>query len=574
MDHRWTRADLKPDILAGLVVGVMALPLAMALAIASGVPPQHGLYTSIVAGAVCALCGGSRFNVSGPTAAFVALLVPIAARFGVGGLLVATLMAGVILLAMGLSQLGRLVQFIPYPVTTGFTAGIAVVIATLQMKDFLGLDVVVNQSHFAEKFAALARAVPTANIPDCAVGVTTLALLILLPKVVKRLPSALIALPIAALLGVAIERFFPGSQLATIGSRFTWTDAAGAAHRGIPDVLPNFALPWRLPDAAGVVHEFTFERFRELLGPALTIALLGAIESLLCAVVADGMAGTKHDPNRELIGQGLGNILAPFFGGIAATGAIARTATNVRSGAKSRFAAVFHAIVVLLAMLVLGRWLVYLPMSALAALLLIAAWNMSDARHFVYMVKIAPRSDLAVLLTCFVLTVIFDMVLAVGVGVVLAALLFMQRMADISSTRLVPPTETHEHDLPPGVLFYEIAGPLFFGAAEKAASALRRIHDECRVVILHLGDVPVMDVSGLVALRSAIRQLRNSGTRVIVAGLQEQPRIVIHRAQLRSADGGVQVFHHLDEAIETVRAEAGMAKSARDRMGPETAALM
>ncbi len=577
MPHRTRFDHLKADVLAGLVVGVLALPLAMALAIASGVAPQHGLYTSIFAGAACAAFGGSRFNVSGPTAAFVALLVPISARFGLEGLLVATFMAGAILLLMGLAQLGRLVQFIPYPVTTGFTAGIAVVIATLQMKDFLGLDVVTSQEHFWEKVAALARAVPNANGPDLAVGVFALAGLVVLPRFVHKLPPALLVLPAAAVLAWAIERWMPGARVATIGSRFSWTDELGAVHGGIPDVLPSFSLPWRLPDADGRVSPFTFEHFRELVGPSLTIALLGAIESLLCAVVADGMAGTKHDPNRELIGQGIGNLLAPCFGGIAATGAIARTATNVRAGARTRSAAVVHAFVVLLAMLALGRWLAYLPMSALAALLLIAAWNMSDARHFLYMVRIAPRSDLAVLLTCFGLTVVFDMVLAVGVGIVLAALLFMRRMAEISSTRLLPPIESQSHDLPQGVLFYEIAGPLFFGAAEKAVSALQRIHDDCKAVILHLGDVPAMDVSGLVALRSAIRQLRSSGARVIVAGLEPQPRGIIERAELATLDGGVRVFVDLEEAIETVREDAGLPRKPVDpeqRMGADTAALI
>src|SRR5438093_682338 len=381
---------LRADLMAGVVVGVVALPLSMALAIASGVPPQHGLYTAIVAGLVIALLGGSAVQVSGPTAAFVAILAPIAARFGLGGLLVATLAAGVILFAMGATGMGQFIEYVPYPVTTGFTAGIAVVIGTLQLKDFLGLTVPRMPEHYLARLGALLKALPTVRMADVAIGALTLAVLTLWPRVNRRVPAPLVALTLAALAAAVVAKTMPGFSVATINTRFAY-ESGGVLRPGIPRELPRPVLPWRLPGPDGAPLRVNLDLLRELMPAAFAIAMLGAIESLLSATVADGMTRRKHDPDAELMAQGIGNVVAPFFGGVAATGAIARTATNVRSGARSPLAAVFHSFVVLSAVLLLAPWLGYLPMASLAALLLMVAWNMSDSHHFAHLLRRAAR---------------------------------------------------------------------------------------------------------------------------------------------------------------------------------------
>lgn len=550
-------ADLRADLLAGLVVGVVALPLSMALAIASGVPPQHGLYTAIVAGGLVALLGGSRTQVSGPTAAFVAVLAPIAARYGVGGLLVATAMAGAILVAMGLARMGRLIEFVPYPVTTGFTAGIAVVIATLQVRDFLGLTVGEAPEAYLERVAALARALPTMHWPDAAVGGFTLGLLLLWPRIGRRLsavlPAPLVALAVTAVAAALAERFVPGFAVETIATRFRY-EAGGELLAGIPRLPPLPVLPWLLPGPGGQPLELSLGLLRDLLPAASTIALLGAIESLLSAVVADGMTGGKHDPDEELLAQGIGNLVAPFFGGIAATGAIARTATNVRSGARSPLAAVFHALVVLGAVLLLAPALGRLPMASLAALLLVVAWNMSEARHVAKTVRTAPRSDVLVLLTCLGLTVVFDMVVAVGVGIVLASLLFMRRMAEVSGTAVVgEPARVLPEPLPPGAVLYRVAGPLFFGAAHKAAGALQTVDPEVRAVLFDLRDAPALDATGLVNLESAVERLRKAGALVVLAGLQPQPFRALVRAGWRNRPGELLLRRSFAKGLQAVR---------------------
>lgn len=528
--YRWR--DLRADVLAGVVVAVVALPLSMALAIASGVPPQHGIYTAIVAGGLIALLGGSSVQVSGPTAAFVVVLAPISAKFGLGGLLLATMMAGVLMLAAGLVKFGRLIEFIPYPVTTGFTSGIAVVIATLQLKDFLGLSIAKMPEHYVEKVSALARAMPTMKTEEIALGVGTLLVLVLLPKLTKALPSPLIALPLAALFA-----YLAGLDVATINSRFTYT-IGGETFHGIPQLPPIPMWPWLAPGPDGRSIALSLELIRDLGGSAFAIAMLGAIESLLSAVVSDGMTGLRHDPDAELIGQGLGNIVAPFFGGIAATGAIARTATNIRCGARSPIAAITHALFILAAVLVVAPLLGYLPMASMAALLLVVAWNMSEVRHFGHVLRTGPRGDVLVLLTCFLLTVVFDMVVSVSVGVVLAAILFMRRMADVASVKLVGASSGHAQiHVPPSAIVYQIAGPLFFGAAQKAMSSLRTVEGRVATVILDLTAVPIIDATGLVNLESSIERLRKSGIHVILAGIQSQPLAAIARA-------GWEKHHH------------------------------
>jgi SulP family sulfate permease len=543
--------------MAGIVVGIVALPLSMALAIASGVAPQHGLYTAIVAGAAISLLGGSRVQVSGPTAAFVAILVPISARFGLAGLLVATTMAGVLMILMGASGMGRLVEFVPFPVTTGFTAGVAVVIATLQLRDFFGLTVARMPDHYLDRVAALVRALPTARGADVATGMATLAILVAWPRVSRRVPAPLLALAAAAAAAAALAAVLPGFEVATINTRFGYV-VDGVHRAGIPRQAPMPLLPWRLPSADGAPLGLSLALVRDLAPSAFAIAMLGAIESLLSAVVADGMTGHKHDPDAELIAQGVGNVVAPFFGGFAATGAIARTATNIRAGARSPVAAFVHALFVLASVLALAPLLGYLPMASLAALLLLVAWNMGEWKHFGQMMRVAPRSDVAVLLTCFGLTIVFDMVVSVTVGVVLAALLFMRRMAEVSGVTLIG--EGHpalDEPLPRGVVLYEVAGPLFFGAAQKAMSAIAASERRgVKVVVLDITAVPALDATGLVTLQSLVRRLNEGRIKVILAGVQPQPLRVFARAGWRNRKGRLRIFRDFERGIALARASA------------------
>lgn len=546
----YDRSALRADVLAGIVVGIVALPLSMALAIAVGVSPQHGLYTAIVAGIVVALAGGSKFQITGPTAAFVVILAPIVAREGLAGLLTAGLMAGFLLLAMGLARLGKLIQFIPHPVTTGFTAGIATVIATLQIKDALALPIPHMPETYLEKVAALWHARAGVSWSDFVTALATLLFLVLvprqLPKVTAKVPAPLIVITTVALGAAVAHRLWPAFAVATIGSKFHAV-IGGKEVLGIPQVPPLPMLPW---GSGGL----TLGSINHLASAAFAIALLGAIESLLSATIADGMTGKKHDPDAELIGLGLGNIIAPFFGGIAATGALARTATNIRAGARSPIAAVVHALVVLFAILVFAPLVAYVPMASLAGLLLLVAWNMSEVRHFLNIVRIAPRSDVVVLLVCYVLTVVFDMVIAVSVGVVLAALLFMRRTAELTHSRILEDASGEsEYELGPGVALYEIAGPLFFGAAQNAMGAIGSVGSDARVVVLALGRVPSIDATGFVALESAITRLRALKKLVVLAGPLPSPREVFERANLPKHHEHVRFAETLDAALLLAR---------------------
>jgi sulfate permease, SulP family len=562
----YTRQDLRADLMAGAVVGIVALPLSMALAIASGVPPQHGLYTAIVAGFTIALLGGSRVQVSGPTAAFVVILAPITARFGLAGLLLAGAVAGLLLIIMGATGMGRLIEFVPYPVTTGFTAGIAVVIATLQVKDLLGLTVPHMPEHYLEKVVALARALPSLQLSDVSVGAFTLAVLLVWPKLVRRVPAPLVGLVAGALLAYALGRFLPGFDVATIQTRFGY-EAGGLRLAGIPRQPPILLAPWNLAGPSGEPLVLSFGLLYQLLPSAFAIAMLGAIESLLSAVVADGMTGHRHDPDSELIAQGVGNLVAPLFGGIAATGAIARTATNVRTGARSPFAAAFHALFVLAAVLALAPLLGYLPMASLAALLLVVAWNMSEYHGFVRLLRIAPRADVLVLLTCFSLTVVFDMTVSITVGIVLASLLFMRRMSELSGVTLVGsglhPALTAP--LPRSVVVYDIAGPLFFGAAQKAMRELRTVERrKIAVVVFDMEDVPDIDVTGLVALESLVADLNDGGIKVVLVGMQAQPLRLLAGAGWRNRKGRLRIFRSVERGLEVAR-RAGDAATPEGR---------
>lgn len=532
-------SELRSDVLAGIAVGTVAVPLSMALAIATGVAPQYGLYAAIVASFVIALSGGSRFNISGPTAAFVVILFPIVQQYGLGGLLIATMMAGAILLLMGLAGFGGVIRFVPYPVVLGFTAGIAVVIAVLQLPDFLGLADLSRGTHFLENLGLIMAMLPSIRWIEFALGLGSLLIMLTWNRLKLPVPAPLIGLVAGSIVAWAVNAGFFGDlgAIETIASRFSW-ETQGGSGQGIPPIPPEFALPWSLPGPDGVPLAVDFELIRALMGPAFVIAILGAIESLLCAVVADGMTRTRHDPNAELVGQGIGNLVTPFFGGMTATAAIARTATSIRSGARSPIAAIVHAAVVLAAVVALSEVLGMVPMAALAALLLIVAWNMSEARRFVHILRSAPAGDVAVLLTCFGLTVIFDMVLAVAVGMGLAAVLFIRRMAGLTRAQAIATTGDPDlAELPPSIAVYGINGPLFFAAAEKALTSIQIVDARVEIVILDLHGVPSMDATAIEALKSLLDGLERDRIRVILCGLPARILLKLRRAGLRKRAG-------------------------------------
>lgn len=550
--YGWTH--FKSDVMAGVVVGMVAIPLGMALAIASGVPPQYGLYTVIVGGGIVALLGGSKFQVTGPTAAFVAILVPVVQKFGFPGLLVAGFFSGIILIIMGLLRMGKLIQFIPYPVTTGFTSGIAVVIGVLQVKDFLGLNIASMPERFHEKLFALFESFSSFSINEFFIGLTTLLILIFWQKLNKKIPAPLVALTLVTIISLILGQLFPGFHIETIGSRFTF-ELNGISGHGIPQMLPTINWPWKFNGEDGVDFILSFEMIEALLPSAFAIAILGAIESLLSAVVADGMTQTKHNPDSELIALGVGNLLCPFFGGIPATGAIARTTTNIRFGAKSPISSMIHALFTIIVILLFAPYVSYLPMAAMAALLLLVAYNMSERKHFVHILKIAPKSDVFVLLTCFSLTVIFDMVVGVTVGIVLAALLFMQRMARVTETIKINASDAQFNKgkpLPSDIVIYDIAGPMFFGAAEKAAGSMTDITDNIHGVVFLMSKVPTVDVTGLVALESAIRKLNSKEKVVYLVGLNNQPAELIKKAGLTNKSERIFVFNTIDDLVNTL----------------------
>lgn len=549
---RPTWRELQANVLAGLTVGIIALPLSMALAIAVGVPPQHGLYTAIVAGAVIAVAGGSAVNISGPTAAFVVVLLPIVQAHGFGGLLMAGVLAGFILVGMGIGRMGALIEVVPHPVTIGFTAGIGVVIATLQIKDLLGLDIGLLDGHFTDNVLTLVEALPTLRWQEALIGGLTFAVLIGWPHLKSRIPAHLVAVTVGSLAALALGFLIDGFQVETIGSRFHY-EIAGTQGSGIPPLLPAFAWPWEQPGPDGQPVGLSFSLIRDLFGSALTIAVLGALESLLCAVVADGMSGKRHDPNDELIGQGLGNIVAPLFGGIPATAAIARTATNVRSGASMPLAAVIHAVFLLAAVLLLADLLAYVPMASMAALLLMVAWHMSDAEHFVRTLRIAPMPDRTTLLACFALTVLFDMVVAVGVGMALAAILFIRRSIALTGVDIIQPQPV-EHlragSVPDDAIVYDINGPLFFGSAQRALKNITDVMPGIRVVVLDMTDVTMLDMTGIVAMESIVKEMAARRIGLVIANLQPRMILKLRRAGVRRQKGRLELARSLDDALE------------------------
>lgn len=548
IDEPYSMARFGRDLIAGVTVGIIAIPLAMALAIASGVPPQHGLYTAIIAGIVIAVTGGSRYSISGPTAAFVVILYPVAQQFGVGGLLMATLISGLFLVAMGMARLGRLIEYIPPSVTLGFTGGIAIVIATLQIKDFFGLSVPEMPETYLGKVEALAAALPSWQWGDTLVGVATLAVLLLWPRLRLPVPGHLPAVLVGVGLGFGLHYF--GVNVATIGSKFSYTLADGTQGMGIPPIAPTLVMPWALPGPDGLPVEWNLAAVERLLPAAFSMAMLGAIESLLCAVVLDGMTGRKHSSNAELVGQGLGNIFAPFFGGITATAAIARSAANVRAGATSPVSGIVHALVVLAAILVLAPWLSWLPLSAMAALLLIVAWNMSEAHKVVELIRRAPKSDVFVLLVCLSLTVIFDMVIAITFGVILASLLFMREIAKMTKLHDLAEHKRYAHEVPDNGLLYKINGPLFFAAAERVFAELEAQVKGHKVLVLQMEAVSILDAGGLSAFLHFGKQMAKAGVELRVAELQFQPLKTLARAKVRPQPGKLEFYGSLEEALK------------------------
>lgn len=497
------------NLLAGVVVGIVALPLAMAFAIASGARPEQGIYTAIVAGFAVSALGGSRLQIAGPTGAFIVILSGITAKYGIAGLQVATLMAGVMLIALGATKMGSVIKYIPDPVIVGFTSGIAVIIWVGQWKDFFGLTPGAGGEHFLQKLTHLIAAFPTLNAATTGLGLLTLILLIVCPRIprLNRIPAPLTAMVAATL----IQAVFKLSGVATIGSAFG----------GIPQSLPTFAVP-----------DISLSDVAKLIGPAFTIALLGAIESLLSAVVADGMANTRHDSNQELIGQGIANVLSPLFGGFAATGAIARTATNIRNGGTAPLAGIVHAATLLLIVLLFAPYAANIPLCALAAILFVVAWNMSELHRFLHLVRTAPRPDVVILLITFSLTVFTDLVVAVNVGVVLASLLFMRRMAQ--AVEINEESANGDNDalpaLPPGTLVYSIDGPFFFGAAEKLERTLETVQQHMGTLVLRLARVPFVDATGIQALNELAHDCRRFGTRLILCKVRPNVRAKLERA--------------------------------------------
>ncbi len=544
----YDKQRLAKDLIAGLTVGIIAIPLSMALAIASGVAPQYGLYSAFIAGFLIPLTGGSRYSVSGPTAAFVVILFPVVQQYGLSGLLIASILAGAMQLVMAMMRLGRYIEYIPESVTLGFTGGIAVVIATLQLKDLLGLTISPMPEHYTGKVLALVTAMPGFSPASLIVGLMTLAVLLIWPRLKTPLPPHLPAVIVGTALAFVLNQ--QGLPVATIGSTFSFSLPDGTLGVGIPPVLPDFQWPWQRVQPGESTLVFSWQLAQDLLSAAFAIAMLGAIESLLCAVVLDGMTGKKHSANSELMGQGIGNIATPFFGGITATAAIARSAANVKAGAQTPVAAMVHAVVVLMALMSLSQILSYLPMASMAALLIMVAWNMSEAPKAIHLIKNAPRSDIFVFGVCFSLTVLFDMVVAITTGVVLASLLFMRNVAEMTKVKDI--TENHklvDVTIPKGWKVFKINGPLFFAAADRVFGELSLLCDRQRGIVLYLDGVTILDAGGLSALNKFLDKCAGSGTRVYLADFQYQPLKTLAKAGFKPDEKVYSVYPTLSAAL-------------------------
>ena len=535
----YSRDQFRSDLAAGVIVGVVALPLAIAFAIASGVTPDRGLYTAIIAGFLISALGGSRVQIGGPTGAFVVIVYGIVQKYGIDGLVVATIMAGVILVILGVAKLGSAIKFIPHPVVVGFTSGIAVIIFSSQVKDFLGLRMGDLPVEFIPKWRAIASHLDSTNARTLAVSLIALLIMVFWPRLSRRIPGPFVAL-IATTLAVRLFNI----PVETIGTRF------GAISASLPHpIVPHVSLA----------------QVTALVAPAFTIALLAAVESLLSAVVADGMIGGRHRSNMELIAQGVANIIAPMFGGMPATGAIARTATNVKNGGRTPVAGMVHALTLLLITLFFGRWAALIPLATLAAILVVVSYHMSEWRTFRSELT-APKSDVAVLLTTFSLTVLVDLTVAIEVGMVLAAFLFMRRMAEVTNVSIVTreladgdndeeddPNSVRRREVPPGVEVFEINGPFFFGAAEQFKDTLGQIAKQPKVLIIRMRDVPAIDSTGLHALHELARSCKHDGTLLLLADVHAQPMFALVRSDMLVELGEENLFGNLDDALDRAR---------------------
>jgi SulP family sulfate permease len=543
----YSRKQFTSDLTAGVIVGIVALPLAIAFGIASGVTPEKGIITAIIAGFVISFFGGSRVQIGGPTGAFIIIVYGIIQQYGTTGLAIATIMAGIILVIMGLVKFGSLIKFIPYPVVVGFTSGIALLIFSTQIKDFFGLQLDKVPAEFHEKWLSYFGTFSTVNFN--VLGIAALALLIMIfwPKVTHRIPGSLIAI-IVTTVAVIIFKL----PVDTIGSRFG----------EIPSNLPSLNS-----------YEVDLSVIRNLIGPATVIAILAAIESLLSAVVADGMIGGKHRSNMELVAQGLANIIVPFFGGIPATGAIARTATNIKNGGRTPVAGIIHSITLLLIMLLFGSYAKLIPMATLAAILIIVAYNMSEWRAFRSLLK-APKSDIVVLLTTFFLTVVFDLTIAIEIGMVLSVLLFMKRMSEVSNVNIITreledqdeqpdPNAVQKKQIPEGVEVFEINGPFFFGAAKKFKDQMTIVEKPPKVRIIRMRNVPAIDATGLQTLKDFYKDALKHKTHLILSGVHTQPMYAMTQAGILDLYGEENIHGNIDDALDRAREILGLPKLGR-----------
>lgn len=535
----YSSTSFKKDLFAGITVGIVAIPLALAFAIASGATPSQGIFTAVIAGFFISFLGGSRYQIGGPTGAFVIIIYGIIAQHGYDGLLIATIMAGIILIFLGIARVGSFIKFIPYPVTTGFTAGIGVVIFSSQIKDFLGLTYKETSPEFIDKWISIFSNLSTINISSAAIGICTVAIILVIRKMSTNIPSHVVAIVISTALC-----FFLGLNAETIGDRFGTINA----------VFPSFTVP-----------EVTIEKIRALFPAAITIALLAGIESLLSAVVADGMTGSHHKSNTELVGQGVANILSGFFGCIPATGAIARTATNVRAGGVTPLSGMIHAVFLCLFILFFSFLIEIIPMAALAGVLLVVSVDMMGIKNMANLLS-SPKSDVVVLLTTFILTIIIDLTAAVQVGVVLAALLFMKRMSDVTSMGkinfdasektahdIADPDATSNKDIPEGVEVYEINGPFFFGVADMLINTLEHIGKTPKVFILRMRNVPAIDATGEHALENFYNTCRKAGTQLVLSGVNPVPYETLKKMHFIEMIGEENVTNHIDKALIRTR---------------------
>ena len=543
----YSKKQFTSDLTAGVIVGIVALPLAIAFGIASGVTPEKGLITAIIAGFIISFLGGSKVQIGGPTGAFIVIVYGIVQQFGVNGLILATLMAGIILIIMGLARFGSIIKFIPHPVIVGFTSGIALIIFSSQIKDLLGLNIETVPSEFFEKLIVYSQNLISINYWSFFIGAVSLIIIIFFPKITHRVPGSIVAIIVTTLL---VQIFH--LPVETIGSRFG----------EIPSSIPSPTLP-----------HFDLEVIRNLISPATTIAILAAIESLLSAVVADGMIGGRHRSNMELIAQGVANIVTPLFGGIPATGAIARTATNIKNGGRTPVAGIVHAVVLLLIMLFFGHWAKLIPMATLAAVLIIVAYNMSEWRSFIEIFKY-PKSDIIVLLTTFGLTVIFDLTIAIQIGMILAVLLFMRRMAMVTNVGIITRELKDEEEkvdsnsiqnkkVLDGVEVFEINGPFFFGAVSKFRDTVRIVENPPKIIIIRMRDVPAIDSTGIHALEQLLKETKKHNTHLVLSGVHTQPLMALAQAEFIDKIGEANVHGNIDDALDRAREILGLPKLGR-----------